>query len=227
MARDRTTRAALIAIAAGLVLLLTAQGLAPVVMPQRGVGARTEATLGSAGFAYLTGFRVFAAALLWNRLEPTMHEYYGGRTLAAQTFMVPAIRMVTWLNPQYPQAYYVGQWIVAKNGHVDEALALTADGVRDNPRSGLLLASQAQMLYLYGHLAGAERAATAAVAPGVKWSDALEEWEQLGELLPIFRKSGDTAASAYVEARRKALDAEATRLAREQSAQEAQEGSGK
>ena len=52
-----------------VVVLLLSQGLATVTAPPGGL-ASTGRVLGQTGFAFLGGLRTFAAAVLWNRIEP-------------------------------------------------------------------------------------------------------------------------------------------------------------
>jgi hypothetical protein len=223
---DKTARLALVAIAAGVVLILGVGFVAPAVVPRDANGRATGATLGSTGFAYLSGLRTFAAALLWNRIEPEFHTYYGGVSLEKQRYMLPTIRMVTWLDPQFVEAYYVGQWIVARSGKRAEAYALTQEGIRANPHSGLLLSSYAQLRFLYSDIGSAHKAALLALSPDVKWSDALEQWQSLALLRPVFKKAGDAGSLTLVAAKMKELDAEATRLATEKARSEFQEQQG-
>ena len=220
---DKTYRPALAAIAIGLVLLIGAGLVAPAVTPRDANGKATGAALGSTGFAYLTGLRTFVAAVLWNQTEPEYHQYYSAVELDKQLFLLPTLRVVTWLDPQFVPAYYVAQWIVARNGKVKEAYALTLEGLKANPHSGVLLTSYAQMLFLYSDIASAHKAALRALGPDVKWGDALEQWQNYEVLSAVFKKAGDTANVDLVQAKRKELDAEATRIARQQGAAEAAE----
>jgi tetratricopeptide (TPR) repeat protein len=188
-------------LAAGLVLaacLLGGQALVDARVPLRS-GAEAGATFGRAGFAYLTGLRRFAALLLWNRLEPQYHEYYGGATLKYQTFLLPNMRIVLLLDPQFIQAYYTVPWIVRDNGLVDEAIAIARQGVADNPDSGLLHTSLAQILYLEKRDQAESLAqADLAMRPDQLWADATEQWQALKVLADIYRHAGlaDKAAAA-------------------------------
>jgi hypothetical protein len=220
---DRTSRFALGAIALGLVLVLGVGLAAPAVVPRDANGKTTSAALGSTGFAYLSGLRTFVAAVLWNQTEPEFHQYYGGVILEKQLYLMPTLRVVTWLDPQFVQAYYVAQWIVARNGKVADALQLTREGIKANPHSGLLLTSYAQLLFLYSDIDTAHKAALRALQPDVKWADALEEWQNYEVLAAVFKKAGDTANADLMAAKRKELDAEASKLARQRDAAESSE----
>jgi hypothetical protein len=134
------------------------------------------------------------AALLWNRLDPQFHEYYGGDVVRS-LYMLPSIRLVTWLDPQFVQAYYVAQWVVARNGHVPEALALTREGIAANPRSGLLRASYAQMMLLFANdRVAAHSWAVRTLASDALWADADEEFQGYATIRDVLRITGDKAA---------------------------------
>lgn len=153
--------------------------------------ARVGSTVGQAGFAYLTGLRRFAALLLWNRIEPQFHEYYTGVPLEEQTFVLPNIRLIVLLDPQFIQAYYLAPWIVQANGKLADALAIAREGVANNPRSGLLHAALAQVLYLKtDDLDGAVAQADLAMRPDQVWTDATEQWQGMRLLRDIYAKAG-------------------------------------
>ncbi len=67
-----------IAVALLLVALIGGQALASATAPPGGVAA-TGRVIGQTSFAYLGGLRTFAAAVLWNRLEPLFDGYYHDR----------------------------------------------------------------------------------------------------------------------------------------------------
>lgn len=130
-----------------LVALVGTQGLAASVAPT-GPAANTAGVLGDAGFAYLSGIRTFAAAVLWNQLDPLLHAYYDGKGLKEQLYALPSMRMVTVLDPQFIQAYYVASYIVTERGDAEGGLEIARDGVANNPRSGLMRANLAQLLLI-------------------------------------------------------------------------------
>lgn len=141
----RPTRAAVVVVLL-LVLLAGSQALA--------FGARPTATtdaggaLGRTGFAYLGGLRTFAAAVLWNRIEPVFHGYYQGVPLVRQRYMVPSLYLITLLDPQFTQAYYLSSFMVAELVSREDGIAVAREGVRNNPDSGMMHANLAQLLYV-------------------------------------------------------------------------------
>jgi tetratricopeptide (TPR) repeat protein len=170
--------------------LLGGQALADASIPARS-GTQAGVTFGRAGFAYLTGLRRFAALLVWNRLEPQFHEFYLGQPLKYQTYLLPNLRLVLLLDPQFIQAYYMAPWIVRDNGHVEDALAIARDAVVDNPDSGLLHTSLAQILYLEKReQAESVRQADLAMRQNQLWADATEQWQGMKILADIYAHAG-------------------------------------
>lgn len=220
-----TTRARIpIAVAAVLLamtLMLASQQVADVIAPSAPNAALTGQTLGRASFAYLTGLRQFAAAALWNRLEPQMHKYYGGDIgLGRMTFMLPNVKAIVSLDPHLVDAYYVAPEILIDSGRLpgvsaaeakrrlDAALALAKEGAVNNPKSGLLLTSYAQLLWTNGKdLKGALPYAIASMGPDIVWRTDEEHWDQFAILRNMFEKAGDAARLAQVKAVMAAIDA--------------------
>lgn len=130
-----------------LVLALGAQGVAATTRSPEPSGAATAA-IGRAGFAYLGGLRRFAAAVLWNRLDPQSHEYYAETPFSKQTHMMPTFRMVTLLDPQFEQAYYLASWLARENISREEGISIARDGLAENPDSGMLVTNLVQLLFI-------------------------------------------------------------------------------
>lgn len=102
--------------------------------------------MGDAGFAYLSGLRTFVAAILWTRLEPQFHQYYRGVPVDKRLDFLPTIRLVQALNPQFEQSYYYVAFILAQRGQTDDAIALSEQGLKNCPRSGLIRATYIEVL---------------------------------------------------------------------------------
>lgn len=193
-----------IAITLAVTLLLGGQALADASAS----GSRSNAgdSLGRAGFAYLTGFRVFAAAVLWNRLEPIFHEYYGSTPISEQLHMMPIIDLVVRLDPQFIDSYYVGAWVLAQRGDTSDAFDLAAAGTINNPDSGTLRTSYAQILFLFdGSMDEAVRQADLALQSG-RWADEIEQHDAYAILGAVYRGAGETEKAAAVELEIERLD---------------------
>jgi tetratricopeptide (TPR) repeat protein len=194
------------ALAVCLVVLLGGQAIADSSLP-RGFDASTGRTMGRAGYAFVSGLRTFVAASLWNRLDPQLHDYYQGVPMDKQLYLVPNMRLVTLLDPQIEDAYYVLPWILAKNGKVTPALSLAREGAQANPRSGKLAAAYAQILDLYGHdPKGAAKAADVALSDKATWADLSDEWTGLKVIADVYRAAGDQSKATEALARAAALE---------------------
>ncbi|MBE0475786.1 MAG: hypothetical protein IBX62_01630 [Coriobacteriia bacterium] len=192
------------AVAALLAVALLMQTPAAVLSASASAGGDA---VGRAGWAYMTGLRRFAAAVLWNRMEPLFHEYYEYRPLAEQTHLLPTTWMVVTLDPQFEEAYYVTGYLLSKRGRAQEGLELAEAGVRENPRSGTMRANYAQLLLFAGRRDRAVEQADEALAIGT-WRD--EEWRYEGYAVmrDIYRHAG-------LEERAERLQAELDRIAEE------------
>lgn len=154
----------------------------------RGAGfADAGRVLGRTGFAYLTGIRTFAAAVLYARLDPINDGYYPGTSLAQKKFLIPSLYMITLLDPQFEQAYYVAPWILDDADRKGEALRLAREGVANNPGSGLLHASLAQLLVREGDVAGAVAEADKALA--AVWPDEGQRYNNLASMEAIYQRA--------------------------------------
>lgn len=163
--------------------------------------------VGRAGFAYLTGIRTFAAAVLYDRIEPLFHSYYQDRSLAEQDWVLPTVRFVVELDPQFVDAYYGAAYQLCARGDVDTGLELARLGVNNNPRSGILRASLAEILLLYAEEPGA--AATQADAGlTADWSDPIEKYRGYAIFYQVFRAAGMADKAESVKAELDALGAE-------------------
>lgn len=179
-------------IAVLIVLLAGSLWTASLASPQAS-GRRGGKALTRAGFAYLSGLRTFAAAVLWNRIEPVFHEYYGGVPLPEQRYMVPTLYLVTVLDPQFTQAYYVSSYIVARAAGYDEGIRLAREGVKNNPDSGILRANLAQLLFVAdkdAHRAEILRHIARGLDERATWLDDEERYEGYAMMEQMLRSLG-------------------------------------
>jgi hypothetical protein len=217
--RTRTWPAA-VAIVLALGLVLAGQSLADVAAPSVPNAALTGEVMGRAGFAYLTGLRQFAAALLWDRLDPLMHEYYGGHVgLGKMVFMLPSIKIITMLDPQFIEGYYVAPEILIESGKLSgvsakvakertaTGLALAKEGVTNNPKSGELITSYAQYLFTVSKdLTAATRYADMAMRSDTVWRSDEEQFDGIAIARAIYKEAGLTKKEAAAQAIMTAID---------------------
>jgi len=203
MSAEATNRRLITLAVAMLVVVVLGQLLAGALLPSR-QGERAQAAVGKAGFAYLGGLRTFAAATLWNRIEPQFHSYYSERmALSEMDFMLPTMNLVVLLDPQFEQAYYISSFIVYQGVSPQQGVSIAQDGVRNNPRSGLLNANLASLLYRQDKQANRDealRAVEAALAPDAVWSSGSDQFEGYGMALSILKGYGLEQRAAQVAA---------------------------
>ncbi len=195
-------------LAIGVTLVLGGQAAADALVPEAS-GAQTTEAVGRAASSYLTGIKTFAAAVVWNRIDPVMHGYYSGVSLGEQRYMLSSIALVMALDPHQTQAYPIGSWILADNDRVADALSVAERGVEANPHSGLTLSNLAQMQYLYGEgLSAAAVTAERALDEDVEWMDAQQKHQWYPLLGDILRRAGRDDLDAVVQAELERLDKE-------------------
>ncbi|TDB38923.1 MAG: hypothetical protein D9V44_04415 [Actinobacteria bacterium] len=159
----------------------------------------TTAAVGRASLSYLTGIRRYAGAVLWNRVEPLLHGYYDGVPLYEQRYMLSTIAAVEWLDPTFDQPYYVGSWILSRNGKVSEGLDMARRGTERIPQSGTLHMSYAQMLFvLKRDVKGAVEQSMLAVEPSMSWADDVEKINGYAAIEQLLRQAGETARADAV-----------------------------
>lgn len=185
-----------IAAAALVLVVVAAQALAAISTPPGG-SAPTGRVLGRTGFAYLGGLRTFAAAVLWNRIEPQFHEYYDGVPITEQTYMVPTLRLVVALDPQFTQAYYISSYIVFRRSAA-EGLRVAQEAVDNNPKSGILHANLAQLLFISDKATNRQRIvenAKSVLSPGAVWQDEAQRYEGTAVVREALTSLGEQEAA--------------------------------
>ena len=183
-----------------LVTLLGAQAAANASAPE-GAATSTGRAIGQAGFAYLAGLRTFAAAVLWNRLDPQYHLYYRGVAFKNQIQMLPTLRIIQALDPQFQQAYYNAAFILAERGDFTEAISVAEEGVRNNPNAGLMRANLVQVLIMQDkvkNLARALEVARVGIGPNMKFNNLDDEFESYVSFRTPFQIAKDTATVAAI-----------------------------
>lgn len=184
-------------VVAMVVLLFAGQALAMVAAPASGLSS-TGRVLGQAGFAYLGGLRTFAAAVMWNRIEPQFHHYYGDVSISKQTYLLPSLKIISILDPQFTQAYYISSYVVTKNVGAEEGLDVARDGVAANPKSGLLRANVVQLLFIQDkekNRAELLRRGREIMQDDVIWTDEEDMFEGFAIAAHVLEDRGDAAGA--------------------------------
>lgn len=197
-------RARTIAAVVGLLAVLLAfQAATTATAPPGGV-ASTGRVMGRTGFAYIGGVRTFAAAVIWNRLEPIFHDYYNGASAAKMKWALPAMNLVQILDPQFLQAYYQASYNVYRMGREKEALQIAQQGVVNNPKSGFMRANYAQLLLIQDakrNLPQMVRLADAGMREDMYWSDEADLYEGLAIFRAVYTVAGQTQRAVEIQQR--------------------------
>lgn len=191
----------LLVVALLLVALISAQAAASASTAGR-ERLQTSRVLGRSGFAFLTGARTLGAAILWNRLEPLLHDYYEEVPFEEQRYALPTLRMITLLDPQFISAYSISSFMIAEGGDVDEGLGIAREGLRNNSESGQLHANLTQILMLENaekNMPELLELSKRGISEEVKWLDANDLFEGLAVFRAVFRLSGDTETTERIQ----------------------------
>lgn len=182
-------------IALSLVLVLGGQAAARAAAPEAS-GAATGQAVGKAASSYLTGLRTYAAAVLWNRLDPVTHRYYEDVALDDQVFTLTTIAAVQALDPHAIQSYFVGSWILVRNDRKVDGMAMAKNGVENNPTAGLVFINYAQLLWLEEQdIVRAAGYAERSISPEMTWVDIETQQNQYLMAAAIFRQAAEDATS--------------------------------
>jgi hypothetical protein len=208
---DNATVRVVIAFVLLLALLFGAQALAAANAPAGGV-ASTGRIIGQTGFAYLGGLRTFAAAVIWNRLDPIFDGYYQSFDKSFQVFL-PEVHLVQVLDPQFQSPYYVTSYWLLKSGRGKDGVALAELGFKNNPNAGLMYATLDQLLFLDAKGKVSPRMlelARVGVSDKVTWLNSDDQYEGYGIFGEIMKKAGNKAAVVKIRDAQRVLKANGT-----------------
>lgn len=190
-----------------LVALLATQAATQWTAPPGGI-AQTGRIMGKTGFAYIGGVRTFAAAVIWNRLDPLFHKYYSGKSLSQLSWALPAMNLVQILDPQFLQAYYEASFNVYRMGAKAEGMRIARLGVSNNPKSGFMRANLVQMLMIEDrkrNLPEMVKNADAGLRKQMYWSSDVDLYEGLAIFRVAYFLDGNKAKVAILNTRLKEL----------------------
>jgi tetratricopeptide (TPR) repeat protein len=96
---------------------------------------------------FMGGLRSIAAAYIWLKADQIHHDFYGN--LQREQELMPLYRLLTWLDPHFEDAYYVGSYMLFLFGKKREGLAFAKEGVEMNPNSPKLHYNLAEIYINY------------------------------------------------------------------------------
>ncbi len=169
----------------------------PVVNDEAGVPF-TGAALVVRGFA--GEIRGLLADVLWLRVDEYVHRRRiadGDINRADDEAMMPLLRLITWLNPHYVDAYALGgQWLAFHFGRAREAVLFYDEGIRNNPRAADLLTGVA---FVHWRLLHDTRAAAARVEQAANLTeDGHERFHAFWLEAHILVEGGDRAGAIRI-----------------------------
>lgn len=99
--------------------------------------------------AMLGQFRTVAANLLWIKADDYHHEFLETNPHWSQNEeILPLMRMITWLDPNFVQAYTAGSWMLGiYMEKPDQGMEFLEEGIRNNPNSSEIYETKALMVW--------------------------------------------------------------------------------
>lgn len=185
-------------IAALLACVALTQGLVdayqPVVNDEAGVPFSLAAVVVR---SFVGQVRGLLADFLWLRVDEYQHRrrIAGGDLFRADDeALMPLVRLITWLNPHFVDAYALGgQWLAFHFNRPRESMAFYEEGIRNNPRDYALLSGATWVYWRFQKDYGkaAERARQAVRVA----DDDLQRFQALWLVAHIQESAGDRAGA--------------------------------
>ncbi len=141
--------------------------------------------------------RGLLADFLWLRVDEYQHRrrIVGGDLLRADDeALMPLVRLITWLNPHFVDAYGLGgQWLAFHFNRPRESMAFYEEGIQNNPQSFTLLDGAAWVYWRYqkDYPKAAQRARQAARVA----EDDLQRFQALWLVAHVLQSAGDRAGA--------------------------------
>ncbi|HLW48974.1 MAG TPA: hypothetical protein VKW09_14570 [bacterium] len=144
--------------------------------------------------------RGLLADFLWLRVDEYAHRrrlINGDINRSDDEAILPLVRLITWLDPHYVNAYALGgQWLAFHFGKPREAVAFYDEGIRNNPRAADLLTGAA---FIHWKLLHDNAAAAARVEQAAEITDdPIEKFHALWLEAHILLERGDRAGAARI-----------------------------
>jgi tetratricopeptide (TPR) repeat protein len=131
--------------------------------------------------SFLGEVRGLAADFLWLRVDEYQHRrrIVGGNLLEQDDeALMPLVRLITWLDPHFVDAYALGgQWLAFHFSHPQQAVAFYEEGIRNNPNDFDLHTGAAWVYWRWLH--NYARATTLAQEAAGLAGDDLERFQAL------------------------------------------------
>lgn len=144
--------------------------------------------------------RGLLADYLWLRVDEYAHRRRvadGDINRGDDEALMPLVRLITWLDPHYVNAYALGgQWLAFHFGRARDAVIFYDEGIRNNPQAADLLTDVA---FVQWRLLHENKAAAARVEQAANLTDdGLERFHALWLEAHILLKGGDRAGAIRI-----------------------------
>jgi hypothetical protein len=150
--------------------------------------------------SFMGQVRGILADFLWLRVDEYQHRrrIVGGDLLRADDeALMPLVRLITWLNPHFIEAYALGgQWLAFHFDRPNEALSFYEEGIRNNPRSYPLVDGAAWVYWAFLHQN--DKALVRAKDAAMIAEDDLQKFQALWLEAHILMSMGDRAGAIRV-----------------------------
>jgi hypothetical protein len=188
---------------AGLLLAFVAGTQALVDVARPGVNDESGVQFSGAALvvrSFAGEIRGLLADFLWLRVDEYAHRRRlvdGDINRSDDEALMPLVRLITWLDPHYVNAYALGgQWLAFHFDNPRQSVAFYEEGIRNNPRSADLLTGVASVYWrsLHDNAAAAARVERAASLT----DDPTEQFHALWLEAKILLEQGDRAGAIRV-----------------------------
>lgn len=118
------------------------RGRADIGLSSKGRGSGPNAFL-----PLLGGVRTTVAAYLWLKMDRIHDKYY--RDLSKEGEFIPLFRIVSWLDPRFEDAYYLGSYMLYLDKRPTEGWRFALEGLKLNPTSAKMEFNVGELSLLY------------------------------------------------------------------------------
>lgn len=137
-------------VAAVLVFMATARLQSGIEKGRADLGPSSERIAGAtAAYGLLGGARTVVAAYIWLKTDRISEEYYGA--LSKEAEVLPLYRVVTWLDPRFEDAYYIGSYMLFLVNRPKEGWDFALEGLKFNPESAKMELNVGQLALVKRH----------------------------------------------------------------------------
>lgn len=133
-------------------VLLTGAAASDQMLSRQSASQQREGSIEGPAAVYaamLGQFRTVAANLLWIKADDYHHEFLETNPhWSKNEEILPLMRMITWLDPNFVQAYTAGSWMLGiYMEKPEQGMEFLEEGIRNNPNSVEMFETKALMVW--------------------------------------------------------------------------------